>query len=71
MERLRKALLGEGLASCDNCGHAAPLEEFATLYFGELGEHEDLCRRCLDKDGWGRSFLLGQGERPSRQREVW
>jgi len=48
-----KALLGEGLASCDNCGHAAPTEEFATFYFGEHGEKLDLCRRCLERDDWG------------------
>jgi hypothetical protein len=67
---IRKALLGEGLASCDVCGHAAPTEEFITFYFGEHGEHEDLCRNCLDRDGWGRAFLLRQGERPSRRGRV-
>jgi hypothetical protein len=56
MERLRKALLGEGLASCDNCGHAAPMHEFTTIFFGERGEKMDLCEQCilkLDYDGWG------------------
>jgi hypothetical protein len=48
-----KACLGEGLASCDNCGHAAPTEEIATFYFGEHGEKLDLCRRCLERDDWG------------------
>jgi hypothetical protein len=57
MEKLRKALLGEGLASCDRCGHAAPMHEFTTIYFGEHGEHIDLCRACLDVDGWGSSFV--------------
>ena len=53
MERFRKALLGEGLASCDRCGHAAPMEEFATFYFGERGEHEDLCPKCISMGNRG------------------
>jgi hypothetical protein len=57
-----KALLGEGLASCDGCGHAAPMEEFATFYFGERGEHIDLCQTCLDADGWGSSFVYRRRE---------
>jgi hypothetical protein len=44
---IRKALLGEGLASCDVCGHAAPIHEFTALYFGVHGEHVDLCSKCL------------------------
>ena len=53
-----KALLGEGLASCDVCGRAEPMHEFVTIYFGEHGEHVDLCGRCLDADGWGSSFVF-------------
>jgi hypothetical protein len=65
MEKLRKALLGEGLASCDRCGHAAPMHEFTMIYFGAHGEHMDLCRACLDTDGWGSSFV---GRRRGRRR---
>jgi hypothetical protein len=56
-KRFAKALLGEGLASCDRCGHVEPMEEFTTFYFGERGEHIDLCQTCLDADGWGSSFV--------------
>jgi hypothetical protein len=58
-----KALLGEGLASCDNCGHVAPIHEFSTFYFGENGEHMDLCGRCSDLDRWGSAFV----SRPPRR----
>jgi hypothetical protein len=56
MERLRKALLGEGLASCDNCGHAESMDRFVTIYLGEHGEHIDLCQRCLSGDD-GRGYV--------------
>jgi hypothetical protein len=42
-----KACLGEGLISCDNCGHAAPMEEFYPIVFGERGERMDLCEGCI------------------------
>jgi hypothetical protein len=63
-ERFEKALLDEGLASCDRCGRAAPIKEFIAIYFGERGEHEDLCGRCLlDPDGWGgRYSIIHRGE---------
>jgi hypothetical protein len=47
MDRIEKALLGEGLASCDNCGHVAPMEEFYPIVFGERGERMDLCEDCV------------------------
>jgi hypothetical protein len=53
--RFTKALLGEGLASCDRCGRAAPTKEFIAIYFGEHGEHEDLCMRCLGDTSLGPS----------------
>jgi len=31
--RFAKALLGEGLASCDRCGRAAPTKEFIAIYY--------------------------------------
>jgi len=62
MDSFSKALLGEGLASCDSCGHVAPMHEFATIYFGEHGEHMDLCPKCLDADGWGSSFVYRRRE---------
>jgi uncharacterized protein CbrC (UPF0167 family) len=52
-DRFAKALLGEGLASCDRCGHVAPMGEFTTLYFGEHGEHEDLCPKCISMGNGG------------------
>jgi hypothetical protein len=47
MDNFSKALLGEGLASCDRCGHAAPMEEFYPIVFGERGERMDLCEDCV------------------------
>jgi hypothetical protein len=57
MDNFSKALLGEGLASCDQCGRVEPMHRFITIYFGDNGEHIDLCRACLDVDGWGSSFV--------------
>jgi len=36
---------GSYLFSCDRCGSVT--REVASLYFGERGEHIDLCGRCL------------------------
>jgi len=58
--RIEKALLGEGLASCDSCGHVESMEGFITIFLGEHGEHMDLCQKCLDADGWGSSFVYRQ-----------
>jgi hypothetical protein len=58
MDSFTKALLGEGLASCDQCGHVEPMDRFVTIYLGEHGEHIDLCQRCLDGDGWGSSYVF-------------
>jgi hypothetical protein len=36
---------GSYLFSCDRCGSVT--REVASIYFGERGEHVDLCNRCL------------------------
>jgi hypothetical protein len=36
------------LFSCDRCGRV--IREVASLYFGERGEHVDLCDRCLEAE---------------------
>jgi uncharacterized C2H2 Zn-finger protein len=36
---------GSYLFSCDRCGSVT--REVASIYFGEHGEHVDLCGRCL------------------------
>jgi hypothetical protein len=67
MDRIEKALLGEGLASCDKCGHVEPMDRFVTIYLGERGEHIDLCQRCLNgDDGRGRVHINSPGRWPSR-----
>jgi hypothetical protein len=38
---------GSYLFSCDRCGSVT--REVASVYFGERGEHVDLCNRCLAK----------------------
>jgi hypothetical protein len=73
-DRFSKAVIeysgrGRYLYSCDSCSKVTT--EVVSMFFGEHGEKMDLCRECLDADGWGRALLLRQGERPSRQREVW
>jgi hypothetical protein len=56
-ERFEKALLGEGQAVCDRCGHVGPTSEFYYLVFNEIGETLDLCEKCLlDPDGWGEKY---------------
>jgi hypothetical protein len=36
---------GSYLFSCDRCGSVT--REVASIYFGERGEHIDLCGKCL------------------------
>jgi uncharacterized C2H2 Zn-finger protein len=36
---------GSYLFSCDRCGSVT--REITSIYFGERGEHVDLCDRCL------------------------
>jgi len=57
-EHFEKALLGEGLAACDRCGHVGPVNEFYSFYYNIIGERLDLCERCfLDyDDGWGERY---------------
>jgi ribosomal protein S27E len=38
---------GSYLFSCDRCGRVT--HDLAMIYFGERGEHVDLCGRCLAK----------------------
>lgn len=45
--RFTKASIGEGKKSCDICGSIGGYEDFHVVYFGEKGEHMDVCRkRC-------------------------
>jgi len=39
---------GSYLFSCDRCGRVT--HEVASLYFGEHGEHVDLCGKCLKRE---------------------
>jgi hypothetical protein len=57
-EWLEKALLDEGMASCDKCGFVAARDEFYSFYYNIIGERLDLCERCfLDyDDGWGEKW---------------
>jgi hypothetical protein len=36
------------LFSCDRCGRVT--REVASVYFGERGEHVDLCDQCLEAE---------------------
>ena len=57
-EKFLKALLDEGMASCDKCGFVAARDEFYSFVFNEIGERLDLCERCLldYDDGWGERY---------------
>ena len=56
-EKFEKALLGEGLASCDRCGFVAARDKFYSFVLNEIGETIDLCEKCLlDPDGWGEKY---------------
>jgi hypothetical protein len=39
---------GSYLFSCDRCGRVT--REVASVYFGERGEHVDLCGKCLKRE---------------------
>ncbi|MEM4497696.1 MAG: hypothetical protein QW692_02590 [Nitrososphaerota archaeon] len=45
--RIREAAIGDGLKSCDVCGHVDKAERFISIYFGDKGQKIDLCSKCL------------------------
>ncbi|MEM2003140.1 MAG: hypothetical protein QXH97_01985 [Candidatus Bathyarchaeia archaeon] len=48
--RFEKASLGEGLTSCDVCGHVDKAERFVSIYHGPHGEKVDYCIDCFDTE---------------------
>ena len=48
--RVREAAIGDGLKSCDVCGHVDKAERFVSIYHGPHGEKTDYCSKCFERE---------------------
>lgn len=48
--RIREASIGDGLKSCDVCGHVDKAEGFVSIYHGPHGEKMDYCSKCFERE---------------------
>ena len=48
--RIREAAIGDGLKSCDVCGHVDKAERFISIYHGPRGEKSDYCPKCFERE---------------------
>ncbi|MEM0506717.1 MAG: hypothetical protein QXW58_05630 [Thermosphaera sp.] len=49
MSEFRKAVIGEGLSSCDVCGRVDRVDRLVSIYHGDRGEKTDYCEKCLSR----------------------